>query len=166
VRQRRGPRLRTRPVAKRAYSLPGGLRGEVPTCHGHVKLRVMGRHERRAALSRFRRESAGVLVTHLLDVAEPLDGHPLLKRAAAYWRNGIATRRPYCIACRASFDGEATPGAFLFATAADADTATDAGAASVSAVCSSCWRELSPAELEHVALRTMQKLLRGAAWER
>jgi hypothetical protein len=122
----------------------------------------MGRHERRASLAAFRREASDELITHLIGADEPLDDQPLLKKAVAYWRGNVQRRRPFCFVCKAPFDDEVRAGAFLFATTAEPAPTS----ASVSAACTECWRNLSPHEIEDAALRVMQKLLRGARWQR
>lgn len=92
----------------------------------------MNRAQRRADLRSFRRDvHRDHIDTHLVDVNADLDGFPVLSRAAAYWRNGIPTRKPYCIACRSSFAETAEAGAFLFAT--------PPGAADIASVSIATW---------------------------
>jgi hypothetical protein len=114
----------------------------------------VNRHQRRADLRSFRREvHRDHILTHLVDANADLSGFPLLSRAAAYWRSGIPTRKPYCICCKASF-AEAAPGAYLFATPPGA-----AGIASVSVLCAGCWRDLPEGEIERIAARVLQSLI-------
>ena len=60
------------------------------------------RHQRRPDLRAFRRSHA-VLLTYMVAADDPCDGHPLLVRAAAFWRDGIERRKPVCIGCKAAF---------------------------------------------------------------
>lgn len=116
----------------------------------------MNRHERRSGLARFRRNAASALLTYLVEPDDAaLDGHPLLRQAASYWRSNIRARRPCCIGCRTSFAADAEPGAFLFAVPALARTA------SISVFCIRCWRDLPEADIERVCARVLQNFAPG-----
>lgn len=121
------------------------------------------RAARRASEARFRHEVSGTgLVTHLFDANTVLDRHPLLRDAVRYWQGSRAVRRPICISCKESLaDPTTAVGAFLCATSPGA-----AGAASVSALCSDCWRDLSDDEIQRVSLRVFAKLVPHARFER
>jgi hypothetical protein len=115
---------------------------------------MSNRAQRRSDTRAFRREvHRDHILTHLIDVNADLDGYPLLSRAAAYWRSGIPTRKPYCIACRSSFAETAEAGAYLFATPPGTSDI-----ASVSALCVECWRDLPDDEVEQVATRLLRHL--------
>jgi hypothetical protein len=114
----------------------------------------MNRHRRRSEERSFRHEARSQhLITHLVAAGASLDRFPLLKRARRYWIDGIASRQPYCCACQALFAGEATAGAFLFAT-----LPADPDVASVSAICIDCHRDLPAREIEAVCQRVLQRL--------
>ena len=116
---------------------------------------MSNRHQRRADLRCFRREAhRDHIVTHLIDANADLDGYPLLSRVATAWRAGIAQRKPWCIACEASFAEAARPGAYLFATPSGA-----ADIASVSVLCADCWRDLPPDAIEREATRVLRQLI-------
>src|SRR5436190_21554148 len=58
----------------------------------------MGRHERRASLAQYRRETSGELNTYLVGVDEPLPT-PILRNAARSWLDALPRRMRSCIAC-------------------------------------------------------------------
>ena len=124
----------------------------------------MGRHERRASVARFKREASGGggLLTFLIaaDDVAALDGQPLLRHAAQWWRNNIMRRRPVCCECKASFADGARPGAFLFSTAPDKPTS-----ASVSVFCARCFRDLPDDEFERAAMRVLRRVLPNGKFE-
>ena len=52
----------------------------------------MNRHTRRADVREFRRDvHHDHVLTYLVDADAPLDHHPLLKRALAFWRGNIGS---------------------------------------------------------------------------
>jgi hypothetical protein len=118
----------------------------------------MSRHERRAEVSRFKREAARGVVSYLVDAADPrLAGEPLLSRAVAYWRANIPTRKPRCFACRTPFAADgAQASAFLMVTAASAPTS-----ATVSGLCTRCWSDLPMPEIERAAERALRPVVYG-----
>jgi hypothetical protein len=117
----------------------------------------MGRAERRAEISRFRKATAKGVVSYLIDPADKrLEAEPVLKDALAYWARNISVRRPKCFACRTPFVAEAEAGAFLLLTAP-----SDARSASISGLCRKCWRDLSDSEIEAAATVAVRPLLRG-----
>jgi hypothetical protein len=102
----------------------------------------------------FRREANKAhLNTFLVHASASLDSYPLLSRARAYWIDGIASRKPYCCACGASFAGETHPGVFLFATLPGSSDV-----ASVSAICTTCHRDLSDRDIETICVRVLHRL--------
>ncbi len=119
----------------------------------------MNRHERRSDIACFRREASSLL-TYLVPADAPLDGHPLLWRAASYWRAGIRQRRSFCPACKANYADGAEPGAFLFATPPSAPTS-----ASVTAFCTACANDLTIAEIERIASRVLQAIIPNGKFE-
>jgi hypothetical protein len=73
----------------------------------------MGRHERRASVTEFKRAAAGgYLDAHMLPADAPIS-NPLLQRAVEYWRGNIQQRRPVCISCKARFADGAQAGSYL-----------------------------------------------------
>jgi hypothetical protein len=115
----------------------------------------MNRHARRADLACFKRDAhKGHLTTFLIaaDDDASLDRMPLLSRAVTFWRSGIGARRPWCPACRANFADLAQPGAFLFAVPLLAPTS-----ASVTAICTNCWR-LPPDDIERIAAKVLGEI--------
>jgi hypothetical protein len=120
----------------------------------------MGRHERRASVSEFKRIAAtGYLDVFLTPTDAPIN-NPLLERAAEYWRTGVATRRPKCIGCRAAFADGAQAGALLFVVPSVAPTSCSA-----SAICADCWSRLSDDAVKTVALRVVRKVLPTAHFD-
>jgi hypothetical protein len=115
---------------------------------------AVSRHTRRVELRAFKREARSThLNTFLVPADANLDRHPLLLRARAHWIDNIASRRPYCVACEASFAGQAEVGAFLFST-----LPSDPNVASVSAICTDCHRDLSNEQIEAVCRRVLNRL--------
>jgi hypothetical protein len=122
----------------------------------------VNRHQRRIEERAFRLEARSThLVTHLVDASANLGRYPLLSRARSYWIDGIASRKPYCCNCGASFAGEAAAsvGAFLFATMPGSPDV-----ASVSAICATCWRELPPDDIERITARVLNRLWPGGTF--
>jgi hypothetical protein len=116
---------------------------------------MMGRHERRRDLRSFKHDvRRDNLLTHLIDADMPLDDHPLLARAVAYWRGQIQQRRPYCPNCKANFADGAVVAAFLFAVPAAAATSV-----SVSGFCSDCWHDLAITDLERISVRVLSAVM-------
>jgi hypothetical protein len=119
----------------------------------------VNRHQRRIEERAFRLEARSThLITHLVDASATLDRYPLLSRARTYWIDGIASRKPYCCACGASF-AESEAGAFLFAT-----MPSDPDVCSVSAICTTCHRDLSVSEVDAVCQRVLDRLWPGGSW--
>lgn len=115
----------------------------------------MGRHERRTQVARFRREIAGShLLTFLTDDLDRIDGEPVLKHALAHWLSVCEARKPICITCKRGFMDGAEPGAYLFAVSPSV-----ANAASTSALCRGCWRDLPICEIEGAATRVLRRLV-------
>jgi hypothetical protein len=123
---------------------------------------MSNRHQRRANVADFKRAvHRRHLVTHLVDAAEPLDGHAVLKDALSFWQKNRVKRRPCCIGCRADLsDPDVEAGAYLFATSPGSP-----GVASVSALCCACWHDLPLDQIEHHALRVLRRLLPGGHFE-
>lgn len=122
----------------------------------------MGRHERRAELSKFKRKSRAGLTSYLLASDDALlDREPLLRNAVQWWRANAATRRPICICCKSHFTGEAyvDVAAFLLAT-----SSSSPGNASVSGICTECWK-LPDDEIERAALRVLRTFLPDGKFE-
>src|SRR4051794_31821326 len=112
----------------------------------------MNRHQRRAEMTRFRRELSGGLLSYLVDATDPrLAGQRLLSGAIAYWSANIGPRRPKCFACRTPFADAAEAGAFLLVK-----PSCSATSCSVSGLCRACWRDLSDAEIEAAAARALK----------
>ncbi|WP_439373161.1 hypothetical protein [Bradyrhizobium sp. DASA03120] len=115
---------------------------------------MSNRGQRRRDLAEFRKASHLSLLTYLVAAHTPLDDHPLLRNALAFWRGNIRQRRPFCPACRASFADDAEPGAFLFAVPAVAPTSV-----TVSGFCTQCWSDLPPDVIECEAVRVLRRLI-------
>jgi len=96
------------------------------------------------------------VLTFLIDSSDVALGREPFSQAVMYWRSNLASRKPKCIACRASFADGVAVGGWLFATPEGAQ------ATSVSAFCVACWSDLDDAELEAVALRVLQAVKPGA----
>ena len=121
----------------------------------------MGRSERRAEMSRFRRAAGRGSVSSLVDADDPrLRGEPVLMRAIEYWRKNALSRHAICFGgCKTRFgEGGLGAAAFLLCTPAGSPTS-----ASVSALCSTCWRVLPMDEIEQRAVRALRPVLGGAA---
>jgi hypothetical protein len=120
----------------------------------------MGRHQRRADLARYKHlTSGGALITHLLAAENVAGTAPLFAHAVQHWRVQISIRRPWCISCSRSFaSGELWPTAFLLSTPGVSPIV------SVSGICSRCWSESSPAEIESACLRVLRKIIPGGRW--
>ena len=118
------------------------------------------RHERR----RYRHEASGALLTYLVDIDDPLDAHPLLKRAAYYWCNGLSTP-PHreCVTCGVRMPGKKHVGALLLTTPAIIKPTT----ASVVGVCRECWliRDLSLEAIERKATEVLQPVVPDGRFE-
>src|SRR5215204_4111577 len=98
----------------------------------------MNRHARRSEVRRFEREVSGGLLSYLVDRADPrVGGEPLLRDAVRFWNRNVAARKPVCFGCQEMFTDHRTAGAFLMVTAARSATS-----ASISALCTACWRDL------------------------
>jgi hypothetical protein len=110
------------------------------------------RAARRAAIADFRRQAERELETFLCEAGTDLDDYPSLAQARLRWSVDMALRKPSCIACRASFAGDAKPAAHLFATAPPARMV------SVSCYCSVCWSGLTDAELESAASKVLRRI--------
>lgn len=119
----------------------------------------MGRSERRAEISRFRRAASSGTVSYLVDADDPrLQGERLLSGAIAHWRRNASSRHAICFGCKERFgEGGSGAAAFLMCTAASAPTS-----ASVSALCGACWRDKSDEEIERQATRALRPVLNGA----
>ena len=120
----------------------------------------MGRHERRAELSKFKRKSRAGLTSYLLASDDALlDREPLLRNAVQWWRANAPTRRPICIVCRKLFDDQTIVAAFLLAT-----SAASPRNASVSGICTECWK-LPDDEIERACLRVLRTFLPNGKFE-
>ena len=120
----------------------------------------MGRRDRRAEISRFRRAASSGTVSYLVDADDPrLAGEPLLSRAIAHWRKNALSRHAICFGgCKTRFgEGGSGAAAFLMCTSASAPTS-----ASVSALCGTCWRSMPMDEIERQATRALRPMLGGA----
>ena len=120
---------------------------------------MSNRHQRRADLACFKRDAHRAhLTTFLIEAndASALDAMPILSRAVTFWRDGIEQRRPFCPACKGNFADDATAAAFLFAVPALSPTS-----ASVTAICTTCHRDLSDSEIDAVCQRVLDRLWPG-----
>ncbi|OCK56777.1 hypothetical protein [Bradyrhizobium sp. LMTR 3] len=121
------------------------------------------RHARRheaAKVSRFRRRSAYGLDTALVAAGVPLDTHPhanIFKAALGDFVRGAGALS--CICCEADFETALQPAAFLYSCSAVRPTA-----ATVSAVCLPCWRDLPFAEIEGHAARVLSRFVPGGSF--
>ena len=116
---------------------------------------MSNRASRRRDVREFRHHvHRGHVITHLIDAGADLSGTPMLARIAAAWRAAIPQRRPSCFACETGFaDITATAGAFLFATPSAA-----ADLASVSVLCTECWRCLPDSDIEDAAVSLLRQI--------
>ena len=111
---------------------------------------------RRQSVAVFSAEVADGLVTHLMPADEVLDQHPLLAQARRHWRANIETPKPFCFACRRVFaNASGSRCAFVVVPEGAANSCT------VSALCTTCWRDLTDSEIERAALRVMRRLKPG-----
>jgi hypothetical protein len=118
---------------------------------------MSNRHQRRVDVREFRKDvHHDHVVTYLIAADQPLDDNRLLRDALSFWRSNIRRRRPFCPNCCANFADDAHPGAFLFSTPEVAPTA-----ASVTAFCEQCWRDLPPDDIERIAARVLQAVMPG-----
>ena len=118
------------------------------------------RHERR----RYRHEASGALLTYLVDVGDPLDAHPLLKRAACYWCDRLSTLpHQECVTCGVQMPGKKHVGALLLTTPAIIKPTT----ASVVGLCRECWRvrDLSLEAIERKATEVLQAVVPDGRFE-
>jgi hypothetical protein len=122
----------------------------------------MGRHERRADLARYRRETSGVLVTYLVPPNDrALDTIPLLRRATDAWLEALAVKVRSCIVCSSWLVNRHHVGAVLLST-----PTVMPRAASVCGVCRECWEADLPADaLERAALTALKVAIPGAHFE-
>lgn len=119
----------------------------------------MNRATRRADLRSFKRTvHKSHLLTYMVEANDVVALDGLLARAMSFWRDGIEQRRPFCPvkACRANFADGAHPGAFLLSVPALAPTS-----ASVTAICTNCWRDLPPVDIERAAAKVLRQLIPG-----
>jgi hypothetical protein len=97
------------------------------------------------------------IVTFLIGATDEAALHrePLLSHAADYWRGGLFAQKHWCVSCEATFaiTGEPQPGLFLFAVPPQTP-----GIASVSAICTTCHRDLSESDIEAVCVRVLHRL--------
>jgi hypothetical protein len=115
---------------------------------------MSNRHQRRADLADFKREAHKAhLDTFLID-AEALDDHPTFARAVSFWRDNVQQRRPFCMMCRSGFADDAVADAFLLAMPSAAPSSI-----SVTAICSTCWRDLPDDVIEREATKVLRGLL-------
>jgi hypothetical protein len=113
----------------------------------------MNRHMRRSDMRTFRRAE---LLTHCIDAADAaLEGHKLLKDAAANFHLPHAMHRPFCISCKASFVADnAKVGSYLFAMPLNVD-----GLVATSGICTNCTDALSASQLDAICTRVLRKLV-------
>lgn len=122
----------------------------------------MSRHERRANLARYRRETSGVLNTFLVPPDDPaLDGVPLLRRATDSWLDLLSVKVRTCFICSSWLADRRDVGAVLLSA-----PAVMPRAASVCGCCMACWQADLPREaLEKAALAALRTALPGARFE-
>lgn len=112
----------------------------------------MNRHERRASVKSIRHSD---LLTHLIAVEVPLDDHAILHRAVLHFYATIASRKPVCIGCKASFfDEETCVGSFLLAQPIGTPDMVVS-----SAFCAQCHETLSIAEVDAVSARVLSQIV-------
>ena len=118
--------------------------------------------QRRASVSEFKRDAAqGHVDVHLVPTEDVPLSDAFLQRAAEYWLAGVATRRQAkCIGCRAAFADGAQVGAMLFVVPSVAPTT-----ASVSAICTECWLNLSDQAIKAAALKVVRRVLPTARFD-
>lgn len=115
----------------------------------------MGRHERRADLSRYRREASHALLTYLCEPDDPaLDG--LLQRAARSWLDALSVRVRSCIVCSSWITDRRNVGLLLLSTPSVAKPTS----ASVCGICPEC-ADLPLAALERAATVALEAAVPG-----
>jgi hypothetical protein len=123
-----------------------------------IKEVIMGRHERRSDLARYRRDaSRNDLLTFLVQPNDVLlASAPLLQRAARHWLAALSVRSRSCIVCSSWLWSEQSVGALLISTPCVARP-TSAGTA---AVCRECWSAGLPVQaLERAVEQTLQSVI-------
>jgi hypothetical protein len=122
----------------------------------------MSRHERRSQIARFRREcSGGHLMTYLIPAGASFD-HPVIQRAQAHWEANRLMRQPQCIGCKVIFgENSMRVGLWLHAI-----SPAISHAASTSAFCEKCGRDLSDAQVDRICTRVLRALLPNGHFER
>jgi hypothetical protein len=115
----------------------------------------MGRHERRASLARYRRETSGELNTYLVDPDQPLDV-AILRKAARSWLDALPRRMRSCIVCSGLMWDRQRVGWLLLS----APAVPKPPAASVCGVCVEC-ADLPLPTLEREATTALQTAVPG-----
>jgi hypothetical protein len=115
----------------------------------------VGRHERRADLARYRRETSGALLTYLVDVDQPLNVS-ILHNAARSWLDALSVRARSCIVCSEWLWSRQGVGLLLLSTPSVAKPTS----ASVCGICTAC-AELPLPALEQAATVALQAAVPG-----
>jgi len=119
----------------------------------------MGRHERRASLARYRRETSGESNTYLVDPDQPLDV-AILRNAARSWLAALPRRMRSCIVCSGLMWDKQRVGWLLLSMPA----VPKPPAASVCGICIEC-SGLPLQVLERATTKALQTAVPGRRFE-
>jgi hypothetical protein len=113
------------------------------------------------AVSKFRSEGAGEVVTYLVTPDDPrLKDVPVLNRAASWWLAGLSQRMRNCFHCGSSLPDRRYIGLLLLSTPGVPSPAL----ASVSGLCLKC-ANLPAETLERAAAAALRTVAPGARFE-
>jgi|SRR5215510_6478873 len=120
------------------------------------------RHNRRAELARFRRETSGGLVTWLVDRNDPsLHKAPtLLVQAAFRWCEELLASPRHCICCLSLICDQREVGGLLLSKPHNA-----IGRVAINGVCKPCWAAQSLDQIEHAATEVLRAVVRTGNFE-
>jgi hypothetical protein len=115
----------------------------------------MNRAARHSDVAKFAQDAGHELETFLIAPDDTrLDGAPLLKRASAWWLDGLTRKMRHCFVCGAWLANRNYVGAVLLATAT-----TSKPSCAVSGVCCACWKDADAAKIEHAAAAVLNVVL-------
>lgn len=122
---------------------------------------MMGRHERRADLARYRREASNALLTYLVEPDDAaLTEVPILHNAARSWIDALSVRARACIICSEWLWSRQGVGLLLLST----PSVVRPTSASVCGICTAC-AELPLPALEQATTTALHAAVPGGRFE-